>query len=73
MTEKTKKALTFEQAYEKLEACSAGASREGLSLDETINAYEEGVKYFKRCTELLDNAEQRIEIIDKEAGVEADV
>jgi exodeoxyribonuclease VII small subunit len=57
--------LTFEESYAKLEACSAGASNEGMTLEETIRAFEEGVKYYKLCTELLDNAEQRIIKIEK--------
>jgi exodeoxyribonuclease VII small subunit len=70
MSDTKKETLTFEEAYERLEACAAGASRDGMTLDETIRAYEEGVKYYKCCKELLDNASQRIEIIDKESGEE---
>jgi len=69
MSESKKETLTFEEAYEKLESCSAGASKDGMTLDESIHAYEEGVEYYKRCKELLDNAEQRIEVIDKAAEV----
>ncbi|MDR2610988.1 MAG: exodeoxyribonuclease VII small subunit [Clostridiales Family XIII bacterium] len=61
------KELTFEEAYEKLEACSEGASKEGMTLEETIRALEEGVKYYKLCIQLLDNAEQRIIRIEKDA------
>jgi exodeoxyribonuclease VII small subunit len=44
-----------------------------MTLDETISAFEEGVKYYKLCTELLDSAEQRILQIDKETEEAVDV
>ncbi|MDR1069054.1 MAG: exodeoxyribonuclease VII small subunit [Clostridiales Family XIII bacterium] len=71
MTEKKK--ITFEEAYSKLEECSRTVSRESMTLDETIGAFEEGVKYYNLCAELLDSAEQRIMRIDKETEEPLDV
>lgn len=56
--------LTFEQALEKLESCSNKLGKEGGTLEEAMNAYEDGLKYYKICKEILDGAEQRIIVIE---------
>ena len=36
------------------------------TLDEAVQYYEEGIKCYKACEEILNNAKQKIEIYSKE-------
>ena len=50
----------FEDLYRRLEETVSKLERGGLSLEESITLYEEGMELAKRCQALLDRAEQRI-------------
>ena len=50
----------FEALYRKLEETVEKLEKGGLSLEESITLYEEGMELAKRCQALLDGAEQRI-------------
>ena len=50
----------FEALYRKLEGSVEKLEKGGLSLEESITLYEEGMELAKRCQALLDGAEQRI-------------
>jgi exodeoxyribonuclease VII small subunit len=58
--------FTFEQALEKLEESARRLDSTDVSLEESILVYEEGVKYYKICDEMLKSARQKIETIRKE-------
>lgn len=51
---------SFEHLYAKLEDSVAKLEAGGLSLDEAIALYEQGMAQAKRCQQRLDDAEQRI-------------
>ncbi len=50
----------FETLYRKLEETVEKLERGGLSLEEAIALYEEGMRLAKRCQELIDEAELRV-------------
>jgi exodeoxyribonuclease VII small subunit len=50
----------FEQLYGRLEQTVEKLERGGLSLEDSITLYEEGMELAKRCQSILDAAEQRI-------------
>jgi len=56
--------LTFEQAYAQLEAIVAQLESGELSLDESVALYEKGQALAQLCSEMLDQAELRIQQID---------
>jgi exodeoxyribonuclease VII small subunit len=56
----TTKRVSFEELYGELEAKVARLEQGGLSLDDSLAAYEDAVGLAKRCQELLDKAELRI-------------
>ena len=58
--------LTFEDAYAKLEQIAAKLSGNEVTLDETIALYEEGIRLSKFCAEALENAKQKIEVLENE-------
>lgn len=57
---KTRQEETFEQLYARLEEKVAKLEQGGLSLDDAIAQYEEGMELARACQERLDGAEQRI-------------
>lgn len=59
---------TFESAIERLEAIVDQMESDKMPLEELLVRYEEGVKLVKLCSEKLESAEKRIEIIARTAG-----
>ena len=51
---------SFEELYTQLETTVAKIEQGGLSLDDSVSLYEEGVNLAQRCQEILRQAEQRI-------------
>ena len=57
--------LSFEEAMELLETVSARLSAENVPLDEAIELYEKGVEYYTLCKGKLEDANRRIQTIEK--------
>ena len=55
--------LTFEQAYAQLEAIVARLESGELSLEESVELYEQGQALARLCGDLLDKAELRVQQI----------
>jgi exodeoxyribonuclease VII small subunit len=56
-----RKKENFEEALRKLEAIVAQMEEGDLPLEESLKAFEEGVKLAKLCTKKLDEAERKVE------------
>ncbi|MFQ8602717.1 MAG: exodeoxyribonuclease VII small subunit [Anaerovoracaceae bacterium] len=56
---------SFESSLKKLEDISAKLKLDNISLEEAIKSYEEGIKYYKECSDILENANQKIETLTK--------
>ncbi len=59
---------SFESAMERLETIVEQMENSRLPLEELIRCYEEGTRLIKVCSERLSAAEQRIEIITRDAA-----
>jgi exodeoxyribonuclease VII small subunit len=61
---------SFEEELERLEAIVHELEEGDVGLNEALARYEEGVKLLRRCHELLQRAERRIELLSgvDEAG-----
>ncbi|MCB1158772.1 MAG: exodeoxyribonuclease VII small subunit [Leptospiraceae bacterium] len=64
MTKKTEK-ISFEDAIKELEDITEKLERGQLSLEDSIKAYERGMELKHTCTELLKEAEGKIEMLSK--------
>ncbi len=53
----------FEQALECLNALVEKLESGQLPLEESVAAFEEGVKLTRRCEALLDSADQRLQVL----------
>lgn len=60
--------LKFEDAMARLEEIVNGLEKGDLSLDKSLKMFEEGVRLSKGCLKMLDEAQQKVEILvrDKE-------
>ena len=58
----------FEELLEELENIATSLEKDELTLDETINKFEEGIKISKICNEKLERTEKKIHIILEEDG-----
>ena len=54
-------ALSFEQAFDELEAVVQQLEGGSLPLEEAIKLYERGMSLARRCSEALDAAELRVQ------------
>ena len=62
------KDIKFEEAILKLEEVVRLLEGGTLSLDESIEKYEEALKYVKVCNETLEKAEQKVKILTEGKG-----
>jgi exodeoxyribonuclease VII small subunit len=53
--------LSYEEAYEKLEAAVTALQDGQMPLERALQYYEEGMKLANYCNELLQNAELRVQ------------
>ncbi len=61
----------FEELMKELEDITTQLEKENLTLDESVELFEKGMKISKECNEKLENAEKRITIlINAEEGEE---
>ncbi len=63
--------VPFETALSRLEALVARLERGDLPLEEALATFEEGVALSRRCSERLEAAERRIEILVGEGAQQA--
>ena len=53
--------LSFEQAFEQLEAAVEALQDGQMPLERALNYYEEGMRLAQHCNELLEKAELRVQ------------
>ena len=55
----------FEEALMNLEKMSEKIKASNTTLEDAIQCYDEGLKYYNICNEILENAKQKIEVYSK--------
>jgi exodeoxyribonuclease VII small subunit len=58
--------ITFEAALQRLEQIVDQLEAGNLSLEESLQVFEEGVGLARRCGRYLDEAEKRIELLTRD-------
>ncbi len=66
MANSKKKQPTFEEGLQRLEEMVEELESGALSLDDSLARYEEGAALLKRCRNLLESAEKKIEVLVKD-------
>jgi len=59
---------TFEQALSKLEEIVRHLEKGDLSLDDSLKAFEEGIKWSRMCEQKLAEAKKKVEVLVKSAS-----
>ncbi|MFA6074571.1 MAG: exodeoxyribonuclease VII small subunit [Negativicutes bacterium] len=59
-------ALQYEQAYAALEDAAKALDSGEVTVDEALEKFERGMVAAKRCMKLLDNAEQKMDLLVSE-------
>ena len=67
----SKKAPSFETSLDTLSQLVHKLESGELSLEESLSVFEEGIQLSKNCQKALTEAQQRVEVILKEKGLEA--
>ena len=62
--------INFEQAMERLEKITAELSREGITLEQSLALYEEGVALARMCNQCLEDTERKIKTLQISADGE---
>ncbi|SCI74414.1 Exodeoxyribonuclease 7 small subunit [uncultured Clostridium sp.] len=58
--------LSYEEAYKSLEDILLKLESGNISLDESLSLYEEGIKLYRHCNKLLDEATLKINKFNKD-------
>lgn len=61
--------LDLEAALEKLELLVESLEKGDLSLEESLKAFESGIKLTRQCQETLAAAEQKVQLLIEQNGV----
>lgn len=64
MTKKAK-SFNFEEALGNLEALVEAMEQGDLSLEESLKAFEQGIRLTRECQQALEQAEQKVELLVK--------
>ena len=62
--------INFEQAMERLEKITSELSREGITLEQSLALYEEGVALARMCNQCLEDTERKIKTLQISADGE---
>lgn len=62
------KETSFEESMQKLEEIADELEKGNLSLEESLNKFEEGMKLSKKCNEIIEDAEKKITILLQKDG-----
>mgnify|MGYP001399370691 FL=1 len=68
MTKKDKQDFNFESALKNLEQLVSSMENGELSLEDSLKAFEKGIKLTRECQTALKEAEQKIQILINEEG-----
>ena len=68
MTKKDNKEFNFEEALENLEELVSSMENGELSLEDSLKAFERGIKLTRECQTALKDAEQKVQVLINEEG-----
>lgn len=55
--------INFEEAMKQLEKIANELEKGNLTLDESVNKFEDGIKLSKKCNDFLNSAEKKITML----------
>lgn len=64
------KIMTLEEALEKLDERIERLQSEDISLEDSFQAYKEGMEYIRFCSQAIDRVEKKILLLNEEGGLD---
>jgi exodeoxyribonuclease VII small subunit len=64
----SKKSLDFEKSMQELEKLVTALEQGDLSLEQSLEAFEKGVKLTRECQDRLAAAEQKVQLLTEQQG-----
>ena len=68
MAKKNQSDFNFERALENLEEIVSSMEKGDLTLEDSLKAFERGIKLTRECQAALKDAEQKVRVLSKENG-----
>ena len=68
MATKQQTEFNFEEALEELERLVSSMEEGEISLEDSMKAFEKGIKLTRECQTALQKAEQKVQILPNEGG-----
>jgi exodeoxyribonuclease VII small subunit len=68
MTKKKDTVFNFEESLASLESLVSAMEDGELSLEESLQAFEKGIRLTRECQAALQNAEQKVQVLISENG-----
>lgn len=68
MTKKKQASFDFEKALQKLEELVSSMEEGDLTLEDSLQAFEKGIKLTRECQTALKEAEQKVQVLISEKG-----
>ena len=65
---RAKKSVDFEEALDQLEELVEDMENGDLTLEESLKAFEQGIKLTRECQQALSTAEQKVKMLIEENG-----
>ncbi len=65
---KAKKSVDFEEALDQLEELVEDMENGDLTLEESLKAFEQGIRLTRECQTALSQAEQKVQMLVEENG-----
>jgi len=63
-----KKSINFEQKLNQLEVLVGDMEKGALSLEDSLKAFEDGIKITRECQQALKDAELKVEMLTKDSN-----
>ncbi len=63
-----KKSIDFEKKLSQLEVLVGEMEKGSLSLEDSLKAFEDGIKITRECQQALKDAEQKVEILTRDSS-----
>ena len=64
-----KQSFHFEQSLAELESLVEKMESGEMTLEESLKAFEQGIKYTRDCQQALDKAQQKVQLLIQKNGV----
>ena len=60
------KELSLEEYFGQLDTVVEGMEQDEVSLEKSFELYEKGIGLLKKCNDMIDKVEKKVQILDKE-------